>query len=405
MGPASINGFPLELGVRGVGGGTLDAECVEVNPNGRYIRVSSLCLTPYPQARQFIEKCLVSAAKRLPAKELLKDPFLQINSTKEPPTDPIQVPNNIQNMENPISRPLSMDIDSDYKSVPTSTGTENSNLTALTPALEFQRTNRNNEFKLKGQKIDDNSVSLILRIADTHDLSDYDVVFIADFIDFLIMKFVPGWIPSTDHSSSENISPCKQYDAYDNNELHSECPSNTLKSSADFGRSYDHAELSQLNLGQFAEVVDGISYKKMDEALATAGCNLLWSGVDGADKGSHMSANSLVSGSTKSLSEYTTDVDSKGDRGVGEIAEELPLSGNVNNLEPSIYHVGEHRSSSCSSKASSSLSLTDKDQCELRAELDMIETQYQRCFYELSRMREEAMENARKRWFARKSGG
>ncbi|KAJ8512507.1 hypothetical protein OPV22_002941 [Ensete ventricosum] len=397
------------------------------------IKPAALAKVKDPQARQFIEKCLVSAAKRLPAKELLKDPFLQINSTKEPPTDPIQVPNNIQNMENPISRPLSMDIDSDYKSVPTSTGTENSNLTALTPALEFQRTNRNNEFKLKGQKIDDNSVSLILRIADTHgrvknihflfyldsdtalavaaemvdqlDLSDYDVVFIADFIDFLIMKFVPGWIPSTDHSSSENISPCKQYDAYDNNELHSECPSNTLKSSADFGRSYDHAELSQLNLGQFAEVVDGISYKKMDEALATAGCNLLWSGVDGADKGSHMSANSLVSGSTKSLSEYTTDVDSKGDRGVGEIAEELPLSGNVNNLEPSIYHVGEHRSSSCPSKASSSLSLTDKDQCELRAELDMIETQYQRCFYELSRMREEAMENARKRWFARKSGG
>ncbi|RWW15957.1 hypothetical protein GW17_00020182 [Ensete ventricosum] len=326
MGPASINGFPLELGVRGVGGGTLDAECVEVNPNGRYIRVSSLCLTP------FFVKLLI---------HLLS--FILVGRVK-----------NIHFL---------FYLDSD---------------TALAVAAEM---------------------------VDQLDLSDYDVVFIADFIDFLIMKFVPGWIPSTDHSSSENISPCKQYDAYDNNELHSECPSNTLKSSADFGRSYDHAELSQLNLGQFAEVVDGISYKKMDEALATAGCNLLWSGVDGADKGSHMSANSLVSGSTKSLSEYTTDVDSKGDRGVGEIAEELPLSGNVNNLEPSIYHVGEHRSSSCPSKASSSLSLTDKDQCELRAELDMIETQYQRCFYELSRMREEAMENARKRWFARKSGG
>lgn len=32
-----------------------------------------------PEVRQFVEKCLVTASRRLPARELLKDPFLQID--------------------------------------------------------------------------------------------------------------------------------------------------------------------------------------------------------------------------------------------------------------------------------------------------------------------------------------
>lgn len=111
---------------------------------------------------------MVSASERLPAKELLKDPFLQVNSNKEPVTGPAQVSNSAINTTNPIARPLTVDIESDYKQVPTSTDTEGSFLTALTPTLVYQRTNRNNEFRLKGEKNDDNSVSLILRIRDEY---------------------------------------------------------------------------------------------------------------------------------------------------------------------------------------------------------------------------------------------
>ncbi|KAJ8464996.1 hypothetical protein OPV22_027548 [Ensete ventricosum] len=211
------------------------------------IKPAALAKVTDRQARHLIEKCLVSAPERSPAKELLKDPFLQNNTIKEPLPDHVQACSNIVNMMNRPASPLSMDIDTDYKPLPTGTGTENSNLTAVTPALEFQRTNRNNEFRLKGEKNEDNSVSLVLRIADTYgpvrnihfvfyldsdtalavaaemveqlDLSDYDVVFIADFIDFLIMKLIPGWRPAADQGSGENMSQCKEDGASDNSEL------------------------------------------------------------------------------------------------------------------------------------------------------------------------------------------
>ncbi|KAJ7961746.1 putative Kinase [Quillaja saponaria] len=54
-------------------------------------------------------------------------------------------------------------------------------------------------------------------------------------------------------------------------------------------------------------------------------------------------------------------------------------------------------------KPSSDYSSTDKDiDLELKLEFDAIETQYQRWFQELSRMREEALEATRKRWIAKK---
>ncbi|PHT44107.1 putative serine/threonine-protein kinase WNK7 [Capsicum baccatum] len=101
------------------------------------------------------------------------------------------------------------------------------------PTLEFQRFHQNNEFKLTGKKKDENSVSLTLRIkspsgrvrnihfnfylyTDTAlfvaaemvehlELADHDVDFIADFIDYLIMKILPSWKPS-DYFSSEGRS-------------------------------------------------------------------------------------------------------------------------------------------------------------------------------------------------------
>jgi len=52
----------------------------------------------------------------------------------------------------------------------------------------------------------------------------------------------------------------------------------------------------------------------------------------------------------------------------------------------------------------SSLTLSDKNQYnkELREELDAIDSQYNECFQELLRRREEAIENAKKRWYTRK---
>lgn len=107
---------------------------------------------------------MVSAPERLPAKELLQDPFLQHNNLKEP--DHVDSSNVIPEIMISHSKELPMEIDCDNKSVPRSFSTENTN-TPYAPVLEFKRINGNNEFRLKGEKNDDNSISLILRIADS----------------------------------------------------------------------------------------------------------------------------------------------------------------------------------------------------------------------------------------------
>ncbi|PHU06398.1 putative serine/threonine-protein kinase WNK7 [Capsicum chinense] len=76
------------------------------------------------------------------------------------------------------------------------------------PTLEFQRFHQNNEFKLTGKKKYENSVSLTLRIkshsaemVEHLELADHDVDFIADFIDYRIVKILPSWKPSDYFSS------------------------------------------------------------------------------------------------------------------------------------------------------------------------------------------------------------
>lgn len=131
------------------------------------IKPASLSKVNDPQVKEFIEKCLVPASDRLPAKELLKDPFLQPEKFKEPFHDPLRLSNqSLKSMDLSKSRPLSMDIDSDDKRLSFSTCTENKKECYKYPVLQFQRMNNNNEVRLRGKKIDDNSISLNLRIAD-----------------------------------------------------------------------------------------------------------------------------------------------------------------------------------------------------------------------------------------------
>lgn len=132
------------------------------------IKPASLSRVSDPQIREFIEKCLVPVSQRLSAEELLNDPFLQVESPKNLVRDPIQLPSQAPKYMNlSKSDPLSMDIDSDYKQISMSTYAESSCGSPHSPVLEFQRTFKKNEFRLKGTKNDEKSVSLTLRIADS----------------------------------------------------------------------------------------------------------------------------------------------------------------------------------------------------------------------------------------------
>ena len=128
------------------------------------IKPASLNKVSDLQIKDFIEKCLVPASERLSAEELLKDPFLQIESPKGPFLTPFKTPTAT---DMPKLGSPSMDIDAEYKQFYGSTYAESNQGSPHFPVFEVQETNKNNEFRLKGTKNDDNSVSLTLRIADT----------------------------------------------------------------------------------------------------------------------------------------------------------------------------------------------------------------------------------------------
>ncbi|KAJ8650028.1 hypothetical protein MRB53_003051 [Persea americana] len=187
------------------------------------------------EVKIFIEKCLLPANQRLPAKDLLKDPFLQLNgSVNRPlPLSDIIMPkvgafgDRCVLSEEPTSvkqKPLSMDIDAGDGEPPVIAVIENSDCNGthfLT--LEVQRSKKENNFKLRGERNNDNSVSLILRIADRNrrvrnihflfyldsdtslsvasemveqlDLAGQNVRFIAELIDLLLTNIIPKWKP------------------------------------------------------------------------------------------------------------------------------------------------------------------------------------------------------------------
>ncbi|KAI3822084.1 hypothetical protein L1987_09665 [Smallanthus sonchifolius] len=182
------------------------------------IKPAGLAKVKDPQVKAFIEKCLVPASQRLPAKELLKDPFLAPECTKEHIHEPLDV--DLVNLST-----FPMDIDCNDNKISSSSSCVKSNTSSpCFPSLELQRVNERNNIRLKGERNEDNSVMLTLRIADfgggvrninfpfsldvdtAHtiaqemveelDLLHEDVIIIAELIDDMVMKFVPTWKPS-----------------------------------------------------------------------------------------------------------------------------------------------------------------------------------------------------------------
>ncbi|KAL6513649.1 hypothetical protein OROGR_021135 [Orobanche gracilis] len=192
------------------------------------VKPASLGKVTLSDVKEFIEKCLAPASQRLSAKELLNDPFLQFEHSQVSAHDSLPVPNEAPRFPcllNHVSQ--SMDIDHEYNQ---SFGTDSNNGSfSSSSVMEFQRSHQNKVFRLKGKKKDESSIDLTLRIGDWDgpvrnihfvfylnsdtasavaaemveqlELSDHDVAFIADFIDDLITRIYPGWMPSSDFRS------------------------------------------------------------------------------------------------------------------------------------------------------------------------------------------------------------
>ncbi|KAM7260918.1 hypothetical protein ACFE04_026393 [Oxalis oulophora] len=192
------------------------------------IKPASLSTITDENLKEFIEKCLAPASVRLSSKELLKDPFLQLERPKEEIRDPFQLL--LCQSFKTVNVP--MEIDSETKE---NSGTK-SNLGHMPHAavLECHETHEDKEFSLQGSLIDENTIQMSLRMAQLNgpvknihfmfyidsdtaisvvnemvefeymelELSDSDLAFIAKFIDHYMIRFLPSWKPSSDYSKA-----------------------------------------------------------------------------------------------------------------------------------------------------------------------------------------------------------
>ena len=186
------------------------------------VKPASLDKVNDPQVKQFIEKCLVPASLRLSAIELLKDPFLATENSKDTVSSSMKLPNNLmpkQVISLPLAESHSMNCNKKKLLVGSCKESINEQLQFSTP--EICKVNEKNEFRLRGEKIDNNTISLTLNITETSccqsrevefsfyldsdtavsvaeemveqlELSPEDAACSAKLIDALVMKLVPS---------------------------------------------------------------------------------------------------------------------------------------------------------------------------------------------------------------------
>lgn len=186
-----------------------------------------------PEVRKFVEKCLVTASKRLPARELLKDPFLQLDD-HTPVRNEVEVydigsifrqPSLNQLSTNGVSNGYMNDYDNQREVV---SGWDYDVADISTHGMDLFNNHedehkQNVDITIKGRRKEDGGIFLRLRIADKDgrvrniyfpfdietdtalsvatemvaelDITDYEVTRISEMIDEEVSSLVPEWEP------------------------------------------------------------------------------------------------------------------------------------------------------------------------------------------------------------------
>ncbi|KAH0722173.1 hypothetical protein KY285_004795 [Solanum tuberosum] len=409
------------------------------------IKPASLGKVTDAEVKAFIEKCLVAASERLSARDLLKDPFLQFENLEESVDNQIQLPKQSPtslSLLKPLPHPMDVDFESNQ-----SIYTDSSCGSPSVPGLEFQRCHQNNEFKLMGKKNDANSISLTLRIRDPADsvrnihfifyletdtaplvaaemvehlqLADHDVAFIADFIDHLVMKIFPAWNPSSGDHSSGGRNPSKQ----PQESLNMSSNSWQTDVSGCLSKSIGHqGVISDFNVETQvgARSDKGELYVNSDDAshhVTFASPSRLTLVDDGksqqsvvsrvmAEDANVCSDDHINDGFPRSCSTNISEMDFRylfhdewtTQENNSDVAERVPSNEYGKDSEMTYSDIDKMSSGSFSSI------IEKNEDTELKLEMKAIDLQYQQWFQELSTMKEEELENCRKRWKTKKVG-
>ncbi|XP_047269674.1 probable serine/threonine-protein kinase WNK10 isoform X2 [Capsicum annuum] len=342
------------------------------------IKPASLAKVTDAHVKEFVEKCLAPASIRLSAAELLEDPFLSSESLKSPPCDHLPLSNFVSEAQS-LPKSIVMDVGLAQKlhsdmCIESKIGSHFSN-------LDFVRRNERNEFSLQGAKKDDRSIAFSLRIAEF-----------------------------TGRVRHVHFAFCIDVD--------------TVMSIA--SEMAGELELSNNDAATIAELIADFIFKLSISQKYSFGSSAALN--DSSNDTALMVEDHIPAEGSTSLNQGRTsasDVEYNNVLRTLGNESECVKGPNIHTLSNNKASVGDVVMSDCTKKSGisfdslrnvvsndfftkfSSLSLTnaanDKNQLQdLKVELDAINVQYQQSCRELLRMRVEAIENARKKWTAKK---
>ncbi|OIS99501.1 PREDICTED: probable serine/threonine-protein kinase WNK10 isoform X1 [Nicotiana attenuata] len=377
------------------------------------IKPASLAKVTDPHVKQFVEKCLAPVSVRLSAAELLEDPFLSSESLKKPLCDPLQHSNFVPEAQSlPKSYSFSMDIDLSQKKLQSDMSIESKNGCPQFSNLDFVRSNGRNEFRLQGDKHDDQSIAFSLRIAQSTGrirhvqfvfyldvdtvmsiasemaeelaLSNDDVATIAELIDGFILKL------STSQKYSFGSSGAVNNSSNDSTVI------NSNPISASFVQNYElkgaHNQFHVLSQ------TPGIEDHVIGELGATS---LNQRGTSDSDV-EYNNLLRLLGNELECIKGPKIHVPSYNVGSIGDVVMSDCTKNSGISFDSSRNLISNDLSSNLSS-ISLIEGANDKNQLQdLKLELDAINMQYQQSCRELLRMRVEAIENARKKWTSKK---
>lgn len=258
------------------------------------------------------------------------------------------------------------------------------------------------------------------------ELADHDVAFIADFIDYLIMKLLPHWKSSSDYCISGVTSICT--DSVLEKSVASPWDSELLSVSAqpvvEQGALYGLTTIPQEGSLQADEKnrcdnsSSGIYHFNNYSPPSLAN-------IEDKDSLASVVSEILVEDAsskidkTSELPDYSTDGELSGYASEGELEDPyfhhkleiknnrfrecIPMNQSERNSELSFPKISGASNDMSFTSGSLPLHLVGKDlNAGLKLEIEAIEAQYRNWFHELDRMREEALETIKKRWETKK---
>ncbi|KAF1883758.1 hypothetical protein Lal_00012675 [Lupinus albus] len=361
------------------------------------IKPAALAKVNDPEVKRFIEKCLVPASMRLPASELLKDPFLATENAKEINRELPQMPIlPIKLVNPPISVPHSMEIDSNVRHTSTGSAVRTIEEASQVAIFDLIRMTDNNEFRLRGEKdgrarnihfpffIDsDTAISIAAEMVEHLELASEDVAVIAELIHDMIVKLVPNWQPSCQDLQFRTDHLCNSPDVQ-NGEIRN-CHWPPLSSDFDKKKADGDFVLSKhIDVEDQEKQESVISDISVEYGVQAASYSIDhdFSILDDCSNGFNCNSDFMFCGQEDDGHKNKTTNQSE--------------NHSASSLMNSCCSASEifDMSSICS------LNLADKDHSgdELQLELDEIDLQYQQCFYQLQKMREEAIENVKRKY-------